>query len=215
MILKLDKLKASLTERDWAAIATGILSNLEAQSAGSLLITSCHEGEGKTFASLNMALTFASRLKRRTLLVDANPISPCVHRLFDLEAAPGLTDLMMDKAEPEWIIQVKPDDNLAILPIGSQGFNWLEWDSIDRLHRVMQQLGQRFETIIADGSSVFSKVDASVYSRSFDAVLLVIECERTRREVVNASQERLKGAGGHLLGTVLNRRKYYVPQSLL
>jgi Mrp family chromosome partitioning ATPase len=47
-----------------------------------------------------------------------------------------------------------------------------------------------------------------------DAVILVIEAEKTRWEVARKAKEELEKAGATILGAVLNKRKYYIPRSI-
>jgi hypothetical protein len=45
-------------------------------------------------------------------------------------------------------------------------------------------------------------------------VILVVESERTRKRTAMWAKEQVEGAGGKLLGVVLNKRKYYIPDWL-
>ena len=214
MVAEVDELRSQLAQNSWGSIVAGMLRNAGEQPPASLLVTSCGEKEGKTTTAVNLALASASLLKRRTLLVDGNPMSPRLHRLFAVDAEPGLSDLILDLAEPERVIHGSRDPNLAIIPIGSDALSWLEWGNASRLQTELQRFKEEFETIVVDGPSIYCDFDASVYARSFDGVLLVIECEKTRRQVVSSAHKRLNQGGARVLGTVLNRRKYYIPQGL-
>jgi hypothetical protein len=51
--------------------------------------------------------------------------------------------------------------------------------------------------------------------RLFDAVLIVIECEKTRWEVLEVAEDKIKKSGGSsAIGVVCNRRKYYIPSTV-
>ena len=47
-----------------------------------------------------------------------------------------------------------------------------------------------------------------------DGVVLVVQAERTKREVVQRSMESIANFQGNILGVVLNRKKYYIPEFL-
>jgi Mrp family chromosome partitioning ATPase len=43
-------------------------------------------------------------------------------------------------------------------------------------------------------------------------VILVVESGKTRRQVALTAKRKLEGAGGKILGVVLNKRRYYIPE---
>ena len=57
----------------------------------------------------------------------------------------------------------------------------------------------------ADGLAVASKVDG---------VILVVEAEKTRWQTVRKVKDSISRVGGNILGVVLNKRRYYIPQSI-
>ena len=59
----------------------------------SILISSAGPGEGKTTTVANLAITYAN-LGKRTLLVDTDLRRPVVHKVFNLEREPGVTNYL-------------------------------------------------------------------------------------------------------------------------
>jgi Mrp family chromosome partitioning ATPase len=45
-----------------------------------------------------------------------------------------------------------------------------------------------------------------------DGVVLVVEAEKTRWPVAENVRDKIKGSGGNILGIVLNKRRYYIPE---
>jgi Mrp family chromosome partitioning ATPase len=45
-----------------------------------------------------------------------------------------------------------------------------------------------------------------------DQVVLVVESNTTRSEVLNHSIEKMKAAGAKISGTLLNKREFYIPK---
>ena len=62
------------------------------QGAQTIMITSAVDAEGKSTTVANLAVALA-RAGRRVVLVDADLARPHLHRLFDLDQQPGLTDV--------------------------------------------------------------------------------------------------------------------------
>jgi len=61
---------------------------------------------------------------------------------------------------------------------------------------------------------VYSSVDSLVIGTLVDGVILVVTAEDTRWEVAQAAAQRLTQAGAKLIGSVFNRRRYYMPKWL-
>ena len=64
-----------------------------------IMVTSSVEGEGKTFTSLNLAISIAMEMDRTVLLVDADLAKPGLSRLLQVNNLPGLTDRLLVDAE--------------------------------------------------------------------------------------------------------------------
>ena len=67
-------------------------------SGNVLMITSAVPGEGKTFVSLNLALSMRLEEDITVLLVDGDVVNPRLTQILGLESRPGLLDLVKDPA---------------------------------------------------------------------------------------------------------------------
>ena len=81
-----------------------------------LVVTSPAAGEGKSTTIANLAVTMAQS-GRRTILVDTDLRRPTLHELFDLQMAPGLTNLVMEEVG-DLPLQQTPVENLWLLSSG-------------------------------------------------------------------------------------------------
>ena len=64
-----------------------------------IMVTSAVSGEGKSFTSVNLAMSIATELDHTVMLVDADVARPSILRMLGLPAGPGLLDLLEGKAE--------------------------------------------------------------------------------------------------------------------
>jgi len=191
----------------------GTESNIE-----TLLVTSSNAGEGKTTVAIKLAIAAATKVEQRTLLVDCNPSRPMLAKLFECENTRGLSDLLCAKAEAGEVVQTTAFNRLHLVPFGTQqpaGFNAY---TIQNLRRVLRELSDSifggYDLVIVDGASGADQPDLSVSASAFDGVIVVLECERTRWEVAQHFESRLNAAAASMVGTVMNKRKYYIPKSL-
>src|SRR4029453_15104045 len=85
---------------------------------------------------------------------------------------------------------------------------------VEALGQMLAELGSTHDYVVVDGSDCSRSSDVSQVARVFDAVVLVIECEKTSWEVVQQAADGVRKSGGRLLEAVLNKRRYYIPRRL-
>lgn len=80
-----------------------------------------------------------------------------------------------------------------------------------RLEKFLLEYGEQFDHIIMDGHSL-TGADTSMVASKFDGIALVVECEKTKWEIVKEASQKMTLTGGNVLGVILNRRKFYIPK---
>ena len=161
-----------------------------------------------------MAYALSSESSANVLLVDGNFTSPKIHDLYNVSLDPGFSDLLSSRASVEEAVRSTEDERLAILPHGASAGSFLDLYRSQAFEQQFTSLVGNFDYVIYDGHSILGRSDASMIARHFDGVVLVVECEKTRWEVAQMAKERISKAGGDILGVVMNKRKYYIPQAL-
>jgi capsular exopolysaccharide synthesis family protein len=165
-----------------------------------VLISSALGGEGKTFISANFALALAKN--KKVLLLDGDLRKPGVHELFGAPSRPGLTELLAGEAELTEVIQSGTVENLWLLPAGKPASNAAELLGDGRMAGVLELLTPIFDWMVIDSSPVLPVSDATVISRSCDAVLLVARAGVTPCASMQRAQREFGEA--RVLGLVLN-----------
>jgi Mrp family chromosome partitioning ATPase len=180
-----------------------------------LFLTSANIGAGTTTSALALASQLASMSSGRVLLVDASQAADNLTQQLGLTKERGFRDLLFNDSPPllqDCLVTVSslPFD---ILPNGRhiRGAEHLTTEQLDPL---LTQLGERYRFVVIDGDAVYSAADTLVISTLADGVIMVLRAEDTRWEVAQAAIQRLTQAGANLVGSVLNRRKYYMPRWL-
>jgi capsular exopolysaccharide synthesis family protein len=197
-----------------AGVQGSIVSAAENREIHSVLVTSSNRGEGKTVTSVGMAHALANYGNAKVLLVDGNFTAPTLHEHFSIPSQPGLSEFLTTDIGLEDVACTTDDPGIMILPNGGTRLTLFDITRAQPIAQRLALLTGKFDYVIWDGSAVFSSSDASVIASLFDGVLLVVECERTRWEVVQDAKERLVKAGGKILGATLNRRRYYIPKAI-
>lgn len=179
----------------------------------SLGVTSCSRGEGVTTVAAQLAATAARSLGLPVVLVDCNCANPGVHRAFDLPIGPGLRGALSETRPVSEFVQPSSVANLSLLTAGGPGQGTaLELNS-PNVACLLGELKQEFSLLIVDLPAIGHGVAAGI-GALLDGLLLVVEAEKVRWEAAQRTTASLRGAGGNLLGVVMNKRKYHVPDWL-
>jgi capsular exopolysaccharide synthesis family protein len=185
-----------------------LLSAAKGNAVKSLLVTSGKNREGKSTVAIGLAAALAR--DATVLLVDGNLNRPVLADLFNVPSSPGLTDVL-GGADLDQAVQQTTVSGLSLLPAGSGGSILKQ---LEKLPQQLQALYSKFDCIVFDGDSTLTSSEAALLAKQVDGVVLVAECEQTKREIITLCQEKLAALGGNVLGVVLNRRQFYIPGAL-
>jgi len=193
--------------------AEGNLAALSAK-ARTIFVTSCFNGEGKTTAAVSMAHALTINGISKVLLIDGNPRTHRLHELYGTEDAPGLLQLIAGTAGVGEVVRETKYPHVYVMPFGEKNGARPNLLKDGRLRETMEMLREHYDYVLMDGHSAMASSDAVMVASCFEGTLLVVECERTKWEVVQMTSEKIRMVGGHVLGTILNRRRYYIPRLL-
>lgn len=194
------------------ALKINILAHHPGQTIKTILFSGTTHGDGASTTAINFATTLARNCRLKVLLIEANLITPNVHTAFRIEPERGLSDLMSNGDKPDFYIKKVEPGNLSVVTAGSKLTGSLSLFESDRFNEFLTSVRVAFDYIILDGPPVPNFSGARVLCTKVDGVVLVIEAGKTRKQVAVRAKKELEEAGGKVLGVVLNKRKYYIPE---
>jgi len=168
-----------------------------------LVISSALQGEGKTMTSTNLAIALA-QTGRRTLLIDGDLRRPRVAGHLGLDAAVGLTTVLVGNTDVKDAVQIHEPSGLHFLASGAKPPNPTEILQSRVTHDLIRDLCDSYDMVIIDGPPLLPVADASVLSTIADGVILVVQHGKTTRDAVADAITRLDQVGGRLFGIVVN-----------
>jgi len=178
-----------------------------------LAVMGCQRDEGASTVAANLATTLSQHGDANVLLIDADILHPSVHQAFKTKLSPGLTDIMADLSNGG-TIQSLPGQNLHILSAGAADGNLSEVFDSDGFTRLLTSAKHSYRFIVVDVPALGDASSSVRLASLCDGVVLVIESGQLRREVVQNAREQLLKSKANVLGVVLNKRQYHVPQWL-
>ena len=170
----------------------------------SLVVTSPNPTEGKSTIAVNLAIVMAQS-GRSVVLVDSDIRRPVQHKHFDLNASPGLTDVLIQPDASPWPFVREVLPNLYILTSGGRPPNPAELLVSQRMQQLTVELLTKTDLIIFDAPPVLAVTDACVLGRLADGVLFVFDVNTTTRSAARHTVTSLRQVGVNLLGVVANR----------
>jgi capsular exopolysaccharide synthesis family protein len=191
-----------------------LLGTASGKSAKVILVTSCRPQEGKTTSAATMAHTLAATAGKKVLLVDAHLSAPKIHDLFGVKKSPGLTEFLLSRAGEKDAIQATEIDRLKVMACGVASANPAELFHADGFPAKLALLRSQFDYVFFDAGSVLTSSDVALAARHFDGVIFVVECEKTKWEILDLAKAKITNVSGKILGVVLNKRQYYIPAGL-
>lgn len=180
-----------------------------------IVVTSALPGEGKTTTSANLAFTLA-QAGARVVLVEGDLRRPTFGEYLGVEAAAGLTSVLIGAAELDDVLQPWGDDGALpgrsrpggarfdVLPSGPVPPNPSELLGSRGMHALLTQLAARYDAVLVDASPLLPVTDAAVLAAQCDAVLFVARTRRTHRQQIVTAVDALRAVDARLLGVVLN-----------
>lgn len=201
-------------EEGYQRIAQGIQGQPGWQRKGAVLIASAVHGEGASTVAREIASLLCRDGSAQAVLVDANLRTPSQHLAFRLERTGGLAELATRGLAPEAAVRQGPGSSLPVVTAGRPAGSPPAVLGLPALKAALEHLRARFDWVIIDGPPVTVYSDAAILARLADGVVLVVEAEKTRWEVVSQAKRTIEESGGRILGAVLNRQRYHIPPAL-
>lgn len=172
----------------------------------SLLVTSAEPGESKSTTSHKLAQEFAA-IGNKVLVIDCDLRRPSQHRLFRVDNALGLTNLLTSTVEPDDVAKLfhvsASQPGLSLLSSGPMVPNPADLLSSARMGEVLRVCLNVYDMVILDGPPIVGLADALILSRLAEATMLVVAANSTPRKSVRNALKRLRSAGGDVVGAML------------
>lgn len=171
-----------------------------------ILLTSAGPGEGKTLTSVNLGLTLAS-LTARVLLIDCDMRRPHAHACLGGYRSPGLSDVLVGKADFDKAIQRPEVAPLHLLAAGTAVPSPADLLTVGAVRRVIEELRLRYDWIVLDTPPANAVADPLILAPLVDGVVIVTGAEMLPRAAVRGVLHRVAETGVRILGVVLNRAR--------
>jgi capsular exopolysaccharide synthesis family protein len=174
-----------------------------------------NHGDGCTGISASVAETLAKNGLGTICLVEANFRTPALPALFGTANHYGLADaLLRDNGPIRSFAKSTKDDRLWLLSCGASARDSANLLGSERVKARFAELRDEFSIVIIDAPPLTRYADAIAIGQLTDGAVLVLEAASTRRESAQVAVSTLRSARIPILGAVLNKRTYPIPEKL-
>lgn len=199
------------------AVMRGLVQRLvlapDAQPNRILTFISARSGEGTSTVAQDFAAALASETQQKILLLDAGQLYAERFMAHGIDPSLGMVDALA----------LNMQHTQAVHSIGS-GIYIARWVGREENHSLAGKLARDasfwksmralFDTIIIDAPALETSFDGVAFAARADATVLVVEAESTRQQVVEKLRDTLRDAGARLIGIVMNKRRFYIPDKI-
>jgi len=197
----------SIPSESYRTIRTRVQFSRPGSGIKTILVTSALPQEGKTTTSVNLAGTFAFSDKK-VLLVDCDLRKPRIHKVFNLDKQPGLTDYLAGSCKFDKVIRTDVAPNLDVITAGTIPHNPSEILGSDLMDKFIEAVSADYDIILLDSSPIIPVTDAELLSKKVDATILVLSAGKSEVELMQKASEMLANEKKNFIGAILNNFSY-------
>jgi capsular exopolysaccharide synthesis family protein len=174
----------------------------------SVLFLGISRGAGASTAALNFARSLAQDIDARVLLINADFRDPSAS--IDTAAYGLINFVESPNVAPAPVLQ----GHLHVVPCGRGYADPAVLFQSKRFRAFLGQCKQQYDYVVIDGPPLDEAPESIALCSNMDGVMLVLDAGHTHRRIALRAKSRIEQAGGTILGVVLNRRRFYIPNWL-
>ena len=191
----------------YKTLRTNITFSMPNEGCKKFLITSSLAAEGKSTNCINIAITFAET-GAKVCIIDCDLRRPNIHRLFNVNSTPGISNYLIGMNDLESILRHSKDMNLDYICAGEIPPNPAELLGSEKFISLFDELEKRYDYIIIDTCPVNIVTDTSIIAKLIPEVILVALQNSTEKDALKDAVNQLEFVGAKIIGFILNGVEY-------
>jgi Mrp family chromosome partitioning ATPase len=197
--------------RELGILKNSLESSLGKREKRTILFAGSTQEEGTTTLVSSFAELLSVQSGDKVLLVEMNARRPSLSWKLGLSSERGVTHFFSEKRPLESIVQKTSRGTFDAVHVGEKDPAKIQLHLEIMFPRLIEQALKRYDTVLIDAPPVIGSPETPPLSSFADGVVLVVLCGKTKREIIQRSLSMIGQFDGRVLGIVLNRKKYYIP----
>ncbi len=179
-----------------------------------VVVSSSLHGEGTSSVAWLLARAAASNGENKVLLVDMNFRTPSLWRMAQAGSPEGVMNVISGEKTLEQVIQDTAESGVRLATAGTGGDDAIVLLEKADMPALVKDLASQADLVFIDVPPFALYPDAATVAGAVDGVVLVVEADSTPVAVASRTIEAVRKAGGEVLGSVLNKRREYIPVAI-
>ena len=200
--------------RELATLRASLDRRLPTTTPRTILFTGSVPGEGCSTVVSRYAQFLAEDPALTVALVDADLRNQDARPIPPAAAGRGLAGVLAGTTPWSQVIHATPVPRLHVLPSEGSAAEAYRLLTGDRMPAVLEGMRRRFPVTLIDAAPVLAAPETAVLAGKVDGVVLVVRASRTKRQVVKKAMEQLHQYAAPVLGVVMNRQRFAIPEFL-
>ena len=170
--------KRTIIAEQFRSLRTNLSFMALSEDAKTTLVTSNISGEGKSFVSINLAISYTLTDKKVALL-ELDLRKPRLSNLLNVTRDPGISNYLVGKIPIEGIIKETAIKNLFIISAGAIPPNPSELILSNKFREMIDELKNRFDYLIIDSAPIGPVSDSLLLKDYADTTIFVVRHNAT------------------------------------
>jgi Mrp family chromosome partitioning ATPase len=192
-------------------LKTRIDSHFKQNKAKMILFTGSSHKAGCSSIIAGFCSFLVRDLNRRVLLFDINYLKPTLENYFEFSRHIGYENIFRNDFKEFTQKGNNSDARISVISCNCVKAELMQFLSSKNSIKVFEVLKNNFDYILIDSPPINKFAETRLISNYADGVILILEAGKTRKQVAIKAIKEIESAGGEFIGTILNRRKFYIP----
>ncbi|WP_286860036.1 MULTISPECIES: polysaccharide biosynthesis tyrosine autokinase [Acinetobacter] len=158
---------------------------------------------GKSFIAANLGAILAQGGKK-VLVMDGDMRRGYLHKYFNQDTAPGLSELLLGTHTLEQVIKADSYEGLYFISRGKNPSNPAELLGSQKFQVLLSELSAQFDHILIDTPPALAVTDGVIIAQSAGVNLLVVRHAKTQMKELELTINRFEQAKVKVNGVILN-----------
>lgn len=177
-----------------------------------IMLTSCHPQEGKSYIAMHLLHTMATNFGMRAILVDADVYASKLRGSFGIRISEnktydGLSGYLNGRCDVDDIIGKTNIPNADLILAGKTVANSLLLYNSSRMENLLNRLASEYDIVIVDTPPIGTIIDAARIAPMCDGALFVVGSGLVRARKLKEAVSQIEKTDCQIVGYVLNKSK--------
>lgn len=210
-LIKMNSNPSSKYLRSLQNLSNQIYLLIKTNNLKTILLTGIEGSKENAVTIANIGIYLSHNTGHKVLIIDANFRNPSLRKIFNIPNSRGLIDVLDEKIKLDETI-IDMGSHLYFLPTGEMMSNGLANLNSSMMSDVIKKVKEQYDIVFVVCADIKNIADAVILSSITDGLIVAINAEKDRRQIVKNAIVPFEKKNVNILGAILNNCKYVIPK---